>query len=80
MGKRDADLDGLALELIRAGRVEEILTRLPVERLAEAGNSTTEFLNYDAVLGVVEDRPPDFFEYRLVPAWGGVPTVAWSLA
>ncbi len=80
MGKRDADLDGLALELIRAGRVEEILTRLPVERLAEAGNSTTEFLNYDAVLGVVEDRPPDFFEYRLVPAWGGVPAVAWSLA
>lgn len=79
MGRRDDELDRLALDLIRAGQAEEILTRLPVERLIEAGNSTAEFLNYDTVLGLVEDRPPDYLEYRLVPAWGGVPAVAWSL-
>ena len=79
MGKRDDELDRLALDLIRQGDVSEILSRLTVERLVAAGNSTAEFLNYDAILGVVEDRPPDFVEYRLVPAWGGVPGVAWKL-
>lgn len=80
MGKRDGEFDRLALELIRGGRVEDILAKLPVKRMMEAGNSTAEFLNYDAVLGVVEDRPPDFFDYRLVPAWGGCPAAAWNLA
>lgn len=79
MGTRDAELDNLALDLIRAGRADELLAQFTIERLVAAGNSTTEFLNYDAMLGVVEDRPPDFVEYRLVPGWGGVPAVAWSL-
>src|SRR5206468_3385707 len=55
MGKRDDELDRLALDLIRKGDVDQILGRLPVERLIEAGNSTAEFLNYDLMLGVVED-------------------------
>ena len=79
MGKRDADFDREALELIRAGRAEAILERLPVARMLQAGNSAPEFLNYCATLGVVEDRPPDLVEYRLVPAWGGCPAVFWRL-
>jgi protocatechuate 4,5-dioxygenase beta chain len=80
MGKRDTDFDREALELMLAGRAEAILTRLPVERLVAAGNSTPEFLNYCATLGVVEDRPPDLLEYRLVPAWGGCPAVFWDMS
>jgi len=80
MGKRDDELDRLALDLIAKGDVEQILGTLPVARLIESGNSTAEFLNYDLMLGVVEDRPPDVVEYRLVPAWGGVPGVAWKVS
>ena len=79
MGKRDDDFDRLALKLIQGGRVDEILSELTVRRMMDAGNSTAEFLNYDAVLGIVEDRPPAFFEYRMIPAWGGCPAVAWNL-
>lgn len=78
MGKRDAAFDAQALDLIKRGRMTEILDSFPVERLIEAGNSTAEFLNYDAVLGLVGDRRPDFAEYRLVPSWGGCPVVAWG--
>ena len=60
MGKRNDGFDRHALDLIREGRAEDILGELTVPRLLEAGNSTAEFLNYDAVLGVVEDRKPDF--------------------
>jgi protocatechuate 4,5-dioxygenase beta chain len=80
MGQRDVDFDREALELMRAGRAEAILRRLPVERMVAAGNSTPEFLNYCATLGVVEERPPDFLEYRLVPGWGGCPAVSWNLS
>ncbi len=80
MGTRDQDLDREALELIGKGRAQDILDRFPVERLMAAGNSTAEFLNYHAVLGLVEDRVPDLCEYRQVPAWGGCPIVVWNAA
>lgn len=80
MGKRDAEFDREALELIAAGRAQDLLDRFPVERLIEAGNSTAEFLNYHAVLGVVNDRVPDLCEYRQIPAWGGCPIVVWGEA
>ncbi len=80
MGRRDEAFDREALDLMRAGRVDEILSRMTVERLLDAGNSATEFLNYVVVLGLVGDRPPDLLEYQMVPAWGACPFAAWSLA
>lgn len=79
VGRRDEEFNRLALDLMRRGRVGDILSQLSVERLLEAGCATAEFLNYDAILGVVEDRPPDFFQFHRVPAWGDCPGVAWSL-
>jgi protocatechuate 4,5-dioxygenase beta chain len=80
MGTRDESLDREALDLIRAGKAEDILSQLTVPRLMSAGNSTAEFLNYDVILGLVEDRAPDFMEYRRVPGWGGCPAVLWDMA
>jgi len=80
MGQRDEAFDRTALELMRAGRVDDLLSRFTVERLYAAGNSTVEFLNYDVLLGVVGTRPPDLLEFHQVPAWGACPFAAWSLS
>jgi protocatechuate 4,5-dioxygenase beta chain len=80
MGSRDEVLDRRALELIRGGRVDDILREMTVERLLEAGNSAAEFLNYVVVLGAVGRRPPDLVEYKTVQAWGACPFAAWDLA
>ncbi|MDR7455611.1 MAG: hypothetical protein QN137_14190, partial [Armatimonadota bacterium] len=76
MGQRDEAFDRAVLELMRAGRVDDLLA-ITVERLYAAGNSTVEFLNYDMLLGVVGTRPPDLLEFHQVPAWGACPFAAW---
>lgn len=77
MGKRDLQFDDLAVDLMRQGDVERILAEITVDRMLEAGNSTTEYLNYLALLGIIGEQPPDFLEFRIVPGWGNCPAIAW---
>jgi protocatechuate 4,5-dioxygenase beta chain len=79
MGWRDLAFDELALDLMRSGNVNRVLAELSIERLLAAGNSTTEYLNYVAMLGIVGERPPDFIEFKIVPGWGNCPAAAWTL-
>ncbi len=78
MGLRDEAFDHAVLQMIEAADVEHLVNDLPPARLVERGNSTAEFLNFQAVLGVVGERRPDLCWYRLVEGWGGCPVVAWS--
>ncbi len=76
---RDKEFNEEAIKLMSEGRYQEIIGCFSLERLFSAGNSTPEFLNYVALLGVVEDRKPDFLMYRDAPFWGGCAAVAWDL-
>ena len=79
MGKLDADFARWLLELMRNGARTEILDKCTVPRLIEAGNSTVEFLNYVAALGIVEDRRPTFIKHKPVKGVGTAPIAFWSL-
>jgi hypothetical protein len=50
-----------------------------VENLISHGNSTTEFLNYIAALGIVEDRLPQFIKHKPVKGVGTCPIAFWTL-
>jgi protocatechuate 4,5-dioxygenase, beta chain len=68
------------IDLMRRGARDEILDTLTVPRLIEEGNSTAEFLNYVAVLGMVEDTPPSFISHQPVRGIGTCPLAFWKLA
>ena len=78
MGNYNFDWMRGTLELMRAGKLDEIL-RFSVPQLIAEGNSTAEFLNYVAALGVVEDKPPDFIQHKPVKGVGTCPVAFWSL-
>ena len=78
MGQRSTGFDERVLAMIEAGESDRLVEELEPHRLVRHGNSTAEFLNYQATLGVVGDRKPDFVWYRLVQGWGGCPIVVWS--
>jgi protocatechuate 4,5-dioxygenase, beta chain len=67
------------IDLMRQGARDEILDTLTVPRLMEEGNSTAEFLNYVAMLGIVEDAPPDFIAHQPVRGIGSCPIAFWKL-
>ena len=71
---------GWMLEQMRNGARDEILTSLPVPRLIEEGNSSAEFLNYVALLGIVETTPPDFISHKPVKGVGTCPIAFWKQA
>jgi protocatechuate 4,5-dioxygenase beta chain len=79
MGKIDQEFARWMLELMRDGKRDEILEKLTVRRLIEAGNSTIEFLNYVAGLGIVGDRLPAFIEHKPVKGVGTCPIAFWNL-
>jgi protocatechuate 4,5-dioxygenase beta chain len=79
-GKYKDDVASWMLALMRAGARDEILETLTVPRLIEEGNSTAEFLNYVAVLGIVEDMPPTFIAHQPVRGVGTCPVAVWKLA
>jgi hypothetical protein len=64
---------------MRTGARTEMLEKLTVAHLIEHGNSTTEFLNYIAALGIVEDRLPSFIKHKPVKGVGTCPIAFWML-
>ena len=79
MGNIDLVFARYLLELMSGGKRDEILEKLTVERLIEAGNSTVEFLNYVTALGVVEDQLPTFIRHKPVKGVGTCPIAFWNL-
>ena len=80
MGSRDREFDEHVLALMTAGDVDALVDGLPVPELVRHGNSTAEFLSYQATLGLIGDRQPTSVWYRLVEGWGGCPVVTWDLS
>jgi protocatechuate 4,5-dioxygenase, beta chain len=80
MGHYNFDLQRWMLEQMRAGNRDDILDTLTVPRLIAEGNSTSEFLNYVALLGIVEDGKPALIEHKPVKGVGTCPVAFWSLA
>ena len=77
-GKYNAKFGGWLLEQMRSGNRDEILNSLPVPKLIEEGNSTAEFLNYVALLGIVGATPPDFISHKPVRGVGTCPIAFWK--
>ena len=78
-GKSKPQFSEWLIDLMRRGARDEILDTLTVPRLVEEGNSTAEFLNYVAMLGIVEDAPPDFIAHQPVRGIGACPLAFWKL-
>jgi protocatechuate 4,5-dioxygenase beta chain len=78
-GKTNPQFAEWLIDLMRRGARDEILETLTVPRLVEEGNSTAEFLNYVAMLGIVEDRPPNFIAHQPVRGIGTCPLAFWAL-
>ena len=79
MGNYNFDLQRWMLDQMRAGNRDDILKTLTVPRLIEEGNSTSEFLNYVTMLGVVETTKPTFIEHKPVKGVGTCPVAFWNL-
>lgn len=79
MGNIDVAFSRWMLELMGGGKRDEILEKLTVPALYERGNSTIEFLNYVAALGIVEDRPPTFIKHKPVKGVGTSPVAYWTM-
>jgi len=79
MGNYNQDFNRWIVEQMAEGRLDTLL-ELTVPRLVAEGNSTAEFLNYIALLGVMEDRKPDFIRHRPVKGVGMCPLVMWETA
>lgn len=78
MGNYNFDWMRSSLELMKAGKRDELLS-FTVPQLIAQGNSTAEFLNYIAALGVVEDRPPTTISHKPVKGVGTCPLAFWGL-
>ena len=79
MGNIDVEFARYLLELMGKGARTEMLEKLTVPELIAHGNSTTEFLNYIAALGIVEDRLPAFIKHKPVKGVGTCPVAFWTL-
>jgi protocatechuate 4,5-dioxygenase beta chain len=79
MGNIDVEFARWLLELMGKGARTEMLQKLTVPELIKHGNSTTEFLNYIAALGIVEDRLPSFIKHKPVKGVGTCPIAFWPM-
>lgn len=79
-GKYNMEFTRWLVDQMRAGNCDELVASLTVPRLIREGNSTSEFLNYISLLGVIEDRKPAFIEHKPVPGVGMCPVAFWNLA
>ena len=79
MGNIDVEYARWLLELMGKGARTEMLEKLTVPELIKHGNSTTEFLNYIAALGIVEDRLPSFIKHKPVKGVGTCPIAFWPM-
>jgi protocatechuate 4,5-dioxygenase beta chain len=64
------------LELLRAADVATLVSEATDERLWRAGNAGGELLDWIAMLGMFDPRPPDFLDVQ--PQFGHA-YVAWPL-
>ena len=65
------------MALLRAGDVEQLVEEATEARLAHAGNAGGELLEWIAMLGMMESRPPAFLDVQ--PAFGHA-YAAWPAA
>lgn len=79
MGKVDVPYSRWMLELMGAGKRDEILEKLTVRELITHGNSTIEFLNYVSALGIVGDRVPTFIKHDPIKGVGTCPLAYWTM-
>ena len=78
-GKYNMEFTRWLVERMAKGDCDEMIKTLSVPRLIKEGNSTAEFLNYIALLGVIEDRVPSFIQHRPVKNVGMCPVAFWQL-
>lgn len=78
MGNYNKAFNDRVLELMAAGEAETMVRNLTVPRLIAEGNSTAEFLNYLALLGVVGERRPNFIRHEPIRGIGLCPVVMWE--
>lgn len=78
MRQIDQDFNQSALELMGAGRVDDILSQFTLRRIFNAGNATGEFLNYLGLLGIMGSEKPAYIDLRNPPFWGSCPAIAWD--
>ena len=62
IGRTDHEWMASVIELLRAGRVDELVRQASTERMLAAGNVSGELLNWIALLGAVGDTRPTFVD------------------
>lgn len=78
-GNTDPEFTRWLTQQMTTGAAETMINTLTVPNLVKQGNSTAEFLNYIALLGIVGDQPPGFIQTKPVPGVGTCPVAYWSL-
>jgi len=78
MGNYNREFSDMLIELMKAGDADTMLETLTVPRLIAEGNSTAEFLNYFAILGVMGSRKPTYISHKPVLGVGTCPVVMWD--
>lgn len=78
MGNYNRAFSDMLIELMSEGDADTMLETLTVPRLIAEGNSTAEFLNYFAILGVMGNRKPTYISHKPVPGVGTCPVVMWD--
>jgi protocatechuate 4,5-dioxygenase, beta chain len=69
----DPEFDAAAIDLFARGDTEGLLKLATVERMAEAGNVTSAFLNFVLLMGLAGDRPAGQSEEII-----GSPFLTWD--
>jgi aromatic ring-opening dioxygenase catalytic subunit (LigB family) len=59
-GVPDPEWSERVVDLLRAGKVDELVAEASEERIARAGNAGGELLDWIAMLGMLDPRPPSF--------------------
>jgi aromatic ring-opening dioxygenase catalytic subunit (LigB family) len=62
MGEIDREWWELVVDRVRNGNIADLVKRATTARMQAAGNTAGELLNWIALLGALNDRPPDFLE------------------
>lgn len=62
MGSIDREWWQFVVQKTRTGEIAELVRCATTERVQAAGNTAGELLNWIALLGALNDRPPDFIE------------------
>jgi protocatechuate 4,5-dioxygenase beta chain len=78
-GKYDMEFTQWLVNQMSTGNCEMMLNTLTVPKLISHGNSTAEFLNYISLLGIVQDRKPNFIQHKPVKGIGMCPVAYWDL-